>query len=610
MHLAALGGHTAAVEMLVECGHPVDTVDNAGWPPLLYANFQANEQCVLSLLNAKPDHLRVLGVLLRQTTGTDDQRRRNRKVVASVVTSLATHDSYYKVLNDIVRGDPGLLDREFRFLLRQKGLLDFENKVQWFRNQVASIRDVSHGSVDWSSRSGAHVEVYREHPFESVHQSFNVAGHRGTNGRHTGSTGFNGSMGFNAPAPVDDVMLRQQLSVSFYNEPGVMLGPLRELFELLPAEICKPERMLFTATAREEGVFMPTAVWSEVITIEDDGDGDGDGDDDGEAVSGAGARVGGGGGGGGRRAAAAVTESAKAAAPSGAMPGGRTAERPDRLEELGTVGLLIGLALWHGHYLNLKLSPVCVAQLLGKAVKHPADLEHVDPVMFQSMMWVAQNDPEPLELVFSDDVEVVAEAQPRPRLDSGGQVSGWGRGNAAARSGSGGGCAGATAGTGAAAGGGTGAGADATHTAGNPGGETMTATTTMVTVALDQTGTVHPDTPVTKQNASQYVRMMSELRLEYAISAEVEALKRGMLRVRSKLTAAARGRRGCTATRTNLTDLDRVRAAPFRGSCMLPYIYIYLFYFWWEEEGSFQHADAHVAVVKNPKCADVTPYAA
>ena len=116
LHLAALGGHTDAVEMLVQCGHPVDEVDNAGWPPLLYANFQANEQCVLTLLNAKPDHLRVLGVLLRQTSGTDDQRRRNRKVVAAVVTSLAMHDSYYKVLNDIVRGDPSLyVSLFFRF---------------------------------------------------------------------------------------------------------------------------------------------------------------------------------------------------------------------------------------------------------------------------------------------------------------------------------------------------------------------------------------------------------------------------------------------------------------------------------------------------------------
>jgi hypothetical protein len=50
MHLAALGGFSEAIDALINLGHPVHVVDHCGWPPLLYANFQANEACVLALV--------------------------------------------------------------------------------------------------------------------------------------------------------------------------------------------------------------------------------------------------------------------------------------------------------------------------------------------------------------------------------------------------------------------------------------------------------------------------------------------------------------------------------------------------------------------------------
>ena len=283
----------------------------------------------------------------------------------------------------------------------------------------------------------------------------------------------------------NDVMLRQHLSVTFHGEPGTWLGPQRELFALLPAEICKPERMLFTATEQEEGVFMPTAVWSKVINVDDDDDDD---DNGGEESGGASGR-----GGGGAAASAVADLSNAEEIVTEAVPGGATAERPERLLELGTVGLLIGLALWHGLHLNLKLSTVCVAQLLGRAVNHPADLEHVDPTLYQSMMWVVKNDPEVLELKFVDDIQV--QASPTPDRRGGGGSSG------------------------------------GAHAAAGGGGSKGAAAKEVVTVALDRTGRIPPDTAVTKENALQYVQLKSELRLVRAVASEVEALRNGMLRV-------------------------------------------------------------------------------
>lgn len=89
LHLAALNGSTECVKLLIKWNHPVDSLDvrrshstahrfrpmpqltlssflnqNSGWPPLLYADFQAKTDCVMALLAPKPEQLMCLSALL------------------------------------------------------------------------------------------------------------------------------------------------------------------------------------------------------------------------------------------------------------------------------------------------------------------------------------------------------------------------------------------------------------------------------------------------------------------------------------------------------------------------------------------------------------------
>ena len=66
LHCAAAEGRTHSVKFLLSHGAVVDARDGGkGWPPLLYADFQAKRECVLALLEHETGRqLAVLGGLL------------------------------------------------------------------------------------------------------------------------------------------------------------------------------------------------------------------------------------------------------------------------------------------------------------------------------------------------------------------------------------------------------------------------------------------------------------------------------------------------------------------------------------------------------------------
>jgi len=70
-----MAGSTECVQLLLTYNHPVDCVDKHGWPPLLYADFNAKEECVLALMKPKPRQLFVLGNLLRRQRTAEDQTK-------------------------------------------------------------------------------------------------------------------------------------------------------------------------------------------------------------------------------------------------------------------------------------------------------------------------------------------------------------------------------------------------------------------------------------------------------------------------------------------------------------------------------------------------------
>ena len=61
LHLASLAGSPDCVQLLLASGHKVDSTDEFGWSPILYAHFKKHEDCVLALLKANPHQVRGWG---------------------------------------------------------------------------------------------------------------------------------------------------------------------------------------------------------------------------------------------------------------------------------------------------------------------------------------------------------------------------------------------------------------------------------------------------------------------------------------------------------------------------------------------------------------------
>lgn len=59
LHIAALLGSTQCAQLLISHHHPIDCTDNKGWPPLLYANFYSERECVLAIMKAKPNQVHI-----------------------------------------------------------------------------------------------------------------------------------------------------------------------------------------------------------------------------------------------------------------------------------------------------------------------------------------------------------------------------------------------------------------------------------------------------------------------------------------------------------------------------------------------------------------------
>ncbi|EDO40299.1 predicted protein [Nematostella vectensis] len=141
LHLAAMAGNTRCVQLLLDSGHPVDCLDKYGWPPLLYANFKAQESCVLALMKPKPEQLFVLGDLLKKPSN-EAQKEKTFKVVKNALISLANHDAYYTVFNDFIRRNPEMLEENNHGLLQctWRAILDFDNKRRWFRAKIRTLK--------------------------------------------------------------------------------------------------------------------------------------------------------------------------------------------------------------------------------------------------------------------------------------------------------------------------------------------------------------------------------------------------------------------------------------------------------------------------------------
>ena len=134
-------------------------------------------------------------------------------------------DAHRKVLNLMVRNNPSLMGGSFSLLVQNPRVLDFDNKRNWFNQQLRKrSREVPHGTLQLNLR--------RPHVFEDSFQNLQ---------RKTG-----------------DQIKYGKLSVRFYNEEGVDAGGVtREWFQILARQMFNPDYALFQPCAADKLTFQP-----------------------------------------------------------------------------------------------------------------------------------------------------------------------------------------------------------------------------------------------------------------------------------------------------------------------------------------------------------------
>lgn len=79
---------------------------------------------------------------------------------------------------------------------------------------------------------------------------------------------------------------------------------------------------------------------------------------------------------------------------------------PEHLSFFKFVGRIIGKAIFDNRLLEAYFARSLYRQLLGKPVDY-RDVEWVDPEYYNSLVWILENDPTPLELTFSTEADEV-----------------------------------------------------------------------------------------------------------------------------------------------------------------------------------------------------------
>eukprot|EP00730_Choanoeca_flexa_P005742 TRINITY_DN12010_c0_g1_i2.p1 TRINITY_DN12010_c0_g1~~TRINITY_DN12010_c0_g1_i2.p1 ORF type:complete len:1534 (+),score=423.35 TRINITY_DN12010_c0_g1_i2:75-4676(+) len=307
LHLAALAGSTACVKLLLKNGHPIVALDGGGWPPLLYADFNARRECVHALLEPAPQQLMYLGILMQ--SGHQDQRDKMRERAVSILTTIATEETYYRYINDLLRAKPSLLDHEFAFLLEFKGLVDVDIKLEHVKKRM---RESFAGRYPSMTR----LTIDRKHIFESAHYN----------------------MAKNPSCP-------RHLDVTFRNEAGICLGPRREFYHLLGADVCREDLGLMQPLEHDESLVRFQSFFNE----------------HGQSII-------------------------------------ETPRYADRARQLKTLGELLAYAICEGDTTHVPLAPYLLDQLFGEVEASLERLEEYDGELAVHLTWLLENDVEGLDL--------------------------------------------------------------------------------------------------------------------------------------------------------------------------------------------------------------------
>ncbi|KAA1092667.1 hypothetical protein PGT21_010863 [Puccinia graminis f. sp. tritici] len=138
---------------------------------------------------------------------------------------LSFTEQHRKVLNMMVRNNPGLMSGSFSILVHNPKVLEFDNKRNYFSQQLHKARSrEQYGNVQ--------LNVRRPHVFEDSFHSL---------ARRTG-----------------DELKYGKLSVKFYDEEGVdASGVTREWLTILVKQMLDPNYALFTGSAADSKTYQP-----------------------------------------------------------------------------------------------------------------------------------------------------------------------------------------------------------------------------------------------------------------------------------------------------------------------------------------------------------------
>ena len=221
-------------------------------------------------------------------------------------------DAHRKVLNLMVRNNPGLMGGSFSLLVHNPRVLDFDNKRNYFNQQ---LHRKPHPREHHNTLQ---LNVRRQRVFEDSFQYLQ---------RKTG-----------------EQIKYGKLSVRFYDEEGVDAGGVtREWFQILARQMFDPNYALFQPCAADRLTYQPNrASWV----------------------------------------------------------------NPEHLSFFKFVGRVIGKAIYDGRLLDAYFARHLYRLLLGKQVDYK-DVEWVDPEYYNSLCWILENDPTPLDLTFSVESDEV-----------------------------------------------------------------------------------------------------------------------------------------------------------------------------------------------------------
>ena len=140
LHYAAASGSTACVYLLLEYGAAADATDNAWWPPILYADFTAQKECIMALLRRnQAGQLQILGELVKND--------RDKEKVLSVFKSLTSEPDYFDTINIFFKNNNELLEKgAFSFLMQNRYLLSFKNNKMAVNRAMRKLRSATYGS--------------------------------------------------------------------------------------------------------------------------------------------------------------------------------------------------------------------------------------------------------------------------------------------------------------------------------------------------------------------------------------------------------------------------------------------------------------------------------